>query len=102
MGLFENHTYCQNELPDLSAGTVIALGTDGIWEAHAKNGEMFGKDRFRKIIETNKKGTGYTFQLTFGFVWKCLEIFDLDGHNLGTLRFGQNSDIFFLVSKSSR
>ena len=27
------------------------------------------------------------FQLTFGFVWKCLEIFDLNGHNLGTVPF---------------
>jgi len=25
------------------------------------------------------------FQLTFGFVWKYLEIFDLDGHILGTV-----------------
>ena len=25
----------------------------------------------------------------FGFVWKCLEIFDLDGHNLGTVLFLQ-------------
>jgi len=25
------------------------------------------------------------FQPTFGFVWKHLEIFDLDGHNLGTV-----------------
>ena len=25
------------------------------------------------------------FQLTFDFVWNCLETFDLDGHNLGTI-----------------
>jgi hypothetical protein len=25
------------------------------------------------------------FQAIFGFVWNCLEIFDLDGHNLGTI-----------------
>lgn len=60
LGLFENHTYYQNELPDLSAGTVIALGTDGIWEARAGNGEMFGKDRFRNIIETNADKTAAT------------------------------------------
>jgi len=29
---------------------VIAVGTDGIWEARNKNGEMFGKERFRSII----------------------------------------------------
>jgi hypothetical protein len=27
------------------------------------------------------------FQLTFGFVWNCLETFDRDGHNLGTISF---------------
>ena len=36
------------------------------------------------------------FQLTFGFVWNRLEIFDLDGHNLAQFSFGKNSEIFFL------
>ena len=30
------------------------------------------------------------FQSIFGFVWKCLEIFDLDGHNLGTVAFARD------------
>jgi hypothetical protein len=29
--------------------------------------------------------------VVFGFVWKCLEIFYLDGHNLGTIWFLQIS-----------
>ena len=29
------------------------------------------------------------FYRIFGFVWKRLEIFDLDGHNLGTVQFRQ-------------
>jgi hypothetical protein len=33
-----------------------------------------------------------TFEGIFGFVWKRLEIFDLGGHNLGT--------ILFLIEKS--
>jgi len=28
----------------------------------------------------------YIFQRIFGFVWICLETFDLDGHNLGTVK----------------
>ena len=32
---------------------VIALGTDGIWEGCNKNGEMFGKERFKDIIRRN-------------------------------------------------
>ena len=31
------------------------------------------------------------FKLTFGFVWNCLEIFDLDGHILSTVLFPLNS-----------
>ncbi|MDJ0721808.1 MAG: SpoIIE family protein phosphatase [Desulfobacterales bacterium] len=53
LGIFGNHTFAQNTFHELTAGTVIALGTDGIWEAHARSGEMFGKARFRKIIEHN-------------------------------------------------
>ena len=34
---------------------VIAVGTDGIWEARNKNGEMFGKERFRSIIRRSAK-----------------------------------------------
>jgi hypothetical protein len=30
------------------------------------------------------------FQAIFGFVWNCLQIFDFDGHNLGTVLFPLN------------
>jgi hypothetical protein len=32
------------------------------------------------------------FQSTFGFVWNYLEIFDLDGHNLGTIQLWHKRD----------
>jgi sigma-B regulation protein RsbU (phosphoserine phosphatase) len=31
-------------------GQVIVMATDGVWEADAENGEMFGKDRLREAI----------------------------------------------------
>ena len=34
---------------------IIALGTDGIWEARNMKGNMFGKKRFREIIRRNAK-----------------------------------------------
>jgi sigma-B regulation protein RsbU (phosphoserine phosphatase) len=37
----------------LKEGQIIAIGTDGIWEACNKNGHMFGKERFRDIIRQN-------------------------------------------------
>jgi sigma-B regulation protein RsbU (phosphoserine phosphatase) len=29
------------------------IGTDGIWESQNTSGLMFGKDRFRELIQTN-------------------------------------------------
>ncbi|WP_147819763.1 ATP-binding SpoIIE family protein phosphatase [Salidesulfovibrio onnuriiensis] len=34
-------------------GNLIVLATDGIWEAHDRNGRMFGKDRLLAIIREN-------------------------------------------------
>jgi sigma-B regulation protein RsbU (phosphoserine phosphatase) len=34
-------------------GSIIALGTDGIWEAFNPAGEMYGKRRFKDIIRQN-------------------------------------------------
>lgn len=37
----------------LKRGQLIAIGTDGIWEAMNSNGEMFGKERFQDILRCN-------------------------------------------------
>ena len=29
---------------------MIMIGTDGIWEAQNRQGEMFGKERFKDVI----------------------------------------------------
>jgi sigma-B regulation protein RsbU (phosphoserine phosphatase) len=50
LGLDEDLTYSQNHRIGIVDGQVIAIGTDGIWEAMDKEGNMFGKDRFRNII----------------------------------------------------
>jgi len=44
-GVFDEH-----HAGGLSPGTVIAVGTDGIWEARGVDGRMFGKERFKEII----------------------------------------------------
>jgi len=38
---------------DLSAGRIILLGTDGIWETRSPEGEMYGKGRLRELIAAN-------------------------------------------------
>ena len=53
LGVNENFRYEQNLKTGIAEGQVIAVGTDGIWEASNKNGEMFGKKRFRNVISQN-------------------------------------------------
>ncbi|MGD8292560.1 MAG: SpoIIE family protein phosphatase, partial [Desulfobacterales bacterium] len=38
-------------------GQVIVIGTDGIWESRNKDGHMFGKQRFHRIIKDHARGT---------------------------------------------
>jgi len=53
LGVKENFDYQENNISGLTNGKIIAIGTDGIWEAINSNGEMFGKERFRDIIRKN-------------------------------------------------
>jgi sigma-B regulation protein RsbU (phosphoserine phosphatase) len=56
LGVNEAFDYEQNHRSGLTNGQIIAIGTDGIWEAFDKKGMMFGKRRFRDIIRLNAKG----------------------------------------------
>lgn len=55
LGVNENFRYQENIKSGVADGQIIALGTDGIWEAFNKDGIMFGKERFREIIRRNAK-----------------------------------------------
>ena len=55
LGINDMSVYKENGWSGLSNGQIIAIGTDGIWEAVNKEGQMFGKDRFRNIIRDNAK-----------------------------------------------
>ncbi len=57
LGVDGEFSYADNALADLAPGTVIALGTDGIWEAGDLGGEPFGKERFRRVIRENADKT---------------------------------------------
>ena len=50
LGLDESYIFQENLKAGLIQGQIIAIGTDGIWETFNKDGEMFGKGRFREII----------------------------------------------------
>jgi sigma-B regulation protein RsbU (phosphoserine phosphatase) len=56
LGVNAAFEYSENHRKGLTNGQIIAIGTDGIWEAFNKKGKMFGKQRFRDIIRQNAKG----------------------------------------------
>ena len=57
LGVDEDWHYEASEKDGLTKGQIIFLGTDGIWETHQANGEMFGKQRLYEIIRRNAENT---------------------------------------------
>ena len=53
LGVNQDFDFQENSRGGLANGQIIAVGTDGIWEAVNSQGEMFGKERFRNIIKKN-------------------------------------------------
>ena len=45
--------YAENEKAEFKTGSVIVLGTDGIWESRNSSGEMLGKDIINETIREN-------------------------------------------------
>jgi sigma-B regulation protein RsbU (phosphoserine phosphatase) len=52
MGVDPGSLYAQREM-DIASGQIIAIGTDGIWEAQNNQGEMFGKRRFQEVVRAH-------------------------------------------------
>jgi len=50
LGVDATYAFEENSKSGLRDGQLIAIGTDGIWEATSKDGRMFGKHRFREIL----------------------------------------------------
>lgn len=53
IGVDDNHNYKNYQSEKLAAGTVVGLGTDGVWEARNIQGELFGKERFKRLLKEN-------------------------------------------------
>jgi len=50
LGLDRDWRYRELSAAGWNRGSIIVIGTDGIWEARNRTGAMFGKDRLRRII----------------------------------------------------
>jgi sigma-B regulation protein RsbU (phosphoserine phosphatase) len=57
LGVNQDFGFTEQTLPALHPGTILALGTDGIWEARDPDGRFFGKERFRDIIRRQAGGS---------------------------------------------
>jgi sigma-B regulation protein RsbU (phosphoserine phosphatase) len=57
LGLDQDWQYNANEKTGLTGGQIILLGTDGIWEARNRKGEMFGKRPIYEIVRQNTAGS---------------------------------------------
>jgi sigma-B regulation protein RsbU (phosphoserine phosphatase) len=62
LGIDENWVYEENEKFGLKRGQILFLGTDGIWEAHNPQGDMFGKEAIRNIIRQEAKASAADIQ----------------------------------------
>ena len=54
LGVDSNWHYATDHVTKLNGGELVMLGTDGIWETKSPSGELFGKERLRKILQDNQ------------------------------------------------
>lgn len=52
LGVIRESDYTE-QANELHPGQIIAIGTDGIWEARNREGTMFGKERFKDVLREN-------------------------------------------------
>jgi sigma-B regulation protein RsbU (phosphoserine phosphatase) len=54
--------YTLQHRQNLAEGSIILMGTDGIWEACSVHGEMFGKERIRALIKSHAGASAKTIR----------------------------------------
>jgi sigma-B regulation protein RsbU (phosphoserine phosphatase) len=55
LGIETDVNYVEFSRPCATPGTIILIGTDGIWEARNADGEMYGKPRLRQLIREHHR-----------------------------------------------
>ena len=50
LGVKGDWHFKEDQRDEWSEGTVMVIGTDGVWETRNNEGEMFGKDALREVI----------------------------------------------------
>jgi sigma-B regulation protein RsbU (phosphoserine phosphatase) len=53
LGVDADADYTAQQRAGLVDGTVVLLGTDGVWETFNPRGEMFGKERLQALVRVH-------------------------------------------------
>jgi sigma-B regulation protein RsbU (phosphoserine phosphatase) len=56
LGIEPGVTYAEHSFGPVRPGQVIVLATDGVWETVNPAGEMFGRERLKRVIRENANG----------------------------------------------
>lgn len=56
LGIDGDWRYEENAMGGMPPGSVLACGTDGIWETMDTAGAMYGKDRLRRVLRATAAG----------------------------------------------
>jgi phosphoserine phosphatase RsbU/P len=56
LGIDHDWHYEENVIQAMTPGAVLACGTDGIWETQDAAGNMYGKDRLRRVLRLTAAG----------------------------------------------
>jgi sigma-B regulation protein RsbU (phosphoserine phosphatase) len=89
LGIDGTYQFKEYRRSNFTAGQVIAIGTDGIWESDNSQGEKFGRDRFRQTVKRHGRCSSQ-------------EILESLMENLAAFRqtAPQNDDITLVVVKA--
>ena len=88
LGVVEELTFRENVRQGWNPGSVLVIGTDGIWEARNQQDEMFGKERYLDVIRNHAADSAHGIQ---NAVIRAVESFQGDA--------SQEDDITLVVVK---
>jgi sigma-B regulation protein RsbU (phosphoserine phosphatase) len=57
LGIMPDVEYGNYQFGPICRDTIIVMGSDGVWDTFAENGDRFGKDRLRNAIAAHAGGT---------------------------------------------